>query len=118
MWLVDQKDIDVVLKELDIITLPKPIMDMSMTEIRKYFAYATGGIIMGMLMRNLIWQIYTQIQAGNPPDFVQKKSNIRGMWYYIKKKFSQHHPLRGDHYSLMIKSLTLMVRADKLLNKS
>lgn len=32
------------------------------------------------------------------------------MWYHIKKKFSQHHPLRGDLYNLMSEQLTLMVR--------
>lgn len=113
MWLLTefgQKGLDEVLKELEIIPLPKPIMDMSLKEIRKYFGFANGSIQMGMLLRNLIWQIYGQIQAGKPPDFVQKHGNIRSMWYYIKKKFSQHHALRGDRYGLMVKNLTLMVR--------
>lgn len=99
------------LQELGIIPLPKPIMDMSLAEIRTYFGYATtSGIQKTPLMRNLLWQIYGQIKAGNPPDFYKKQGFIRGMWYYIKKKFSQHHPLRGDLYNLMSESLTVMVR--------
>jgi len=100
-----------VLDELGIITLPKPIMDMSLREIREYFGYdTTNGIKKTLLMRNLIWQLFNQIQAGNPPDFYKKQGFIRGMWYYIKKKFSNHHPLRGDMYNLMSSQLTLMVR--------
>lgn len=104
-------DQQAVLDELEIITLPKPIMDMSLREIRQHFGYATTkGIKKTLLMRNLIWQLYNQIQAGNPPDFYKKQGFIRGMWYYIKKKFSKHHPLRGDMYKLMSSQLTMMVR--------
>lgn len=104
-------ELQAVLQELGIISLPKPIMEMSLAEIRQYFGYATtGGIQKTPLMRNLIWQLYSQIKAGNPPDFYKKQGFIRGMWYYIKKKFTQHHPLRGDMYNLMGEQLTLMVR--------
>jgi hypothetical protein len=104
-------DLQKVLDELGIIPLPKPIMEMTLKEIRTHFGYATTkGIKKTLLMRNLIWQLYTQIQAGQPPDFYKKQGFIRGMWYFIKKKFSTHHPLRGDMYNLMSSELTLMVR--------
>ncbi|PKL77673.1 MAG: hypothetical protein CVV27_04830 [Candidatus Melainabacteria bacterium HGW-Melainabacteria-1] len=104
-------ELQAILAELGIVPLPKPIMQMSLAEIRKYFGYATtDGIQKTLLMRNLLWQLYGQVKAGNPPDFVKKQGFIRGMWYHIKKKFSQHHPLRGDLYNLMSEQLTLMVR--------
>lgn len=111
MWLVAQSDINDALKELGIIPLSKPIMEMTMKEIRAHFGNQTNNNVkMGLLMRNLIWQIHSQIQAGNPPDFVNKRGNIRSMWYYIKKKFSKHHALRGDHYGTMSKELAKMVK--------
>lgn len=103
-------ELKTVLEELEIIQLPKPIMDMSMREIRQYFSYQSGEIKMSIFMRNLIWQIHGQIIAGHPPDFYEKHGFIRGMWYYIKRKLSQHHALRGDRYGLLVKNLTLMVK--------
>lgn len=100
------------LHRLGIIPLPQHIMDMPLKEIRKHFGYATTrGIKKSLLMRNLLWQIYSQIQAGQPPDFVKKHGFIRGLWYYIKKKFSKHHALRGDWYNLMSQELTRMIKA-------
>ncbi len=111
MWLTNKNDIQTVLNELGIIQLPKYIMDMDLKEIRQYFGYpTTDGIKKIPLMRNLLWQIYCRIKQGNPPDFYKKNGFIRGMWYYIKKKFSVHKPLRGDMYNLMCSELTDMVR--------
>lgn len=111
MWLTAQEDIQNVLDELGIIPLPKYIMEMDLKEIRQYFGYpTTDGIQKILLMRNLLWQIYQRIKAGNAPDFYKKNGFIRGMWYYIKKKFMEHKPLRGDMYGLMVSELTDMVR--------
>ena len=111
MWLFRQNEIQQVLNELGIILLPKYIMDMDLKEIRQYFGYpTTDGIKKILLMRNLIWQIYCRIKSGDPPDFYKKNGFIRGMWYYIKKKFTIHKPLRGDMYNLMCSELTSMVR--------
>lgn len=111
MWRLNPEEKDQILKELGIIPLPKPIMEMNLKEIRQYFGYpSSNGIKKAILLRNLIWQLYGQILSGNPPDFYKKHGFIRGMWYYIKKKLTQHHPLRGNMYDLMTQQLTLMVK--------
>lgn len=109
--MMDQAELQKILDEFGIIPLPKYIMDMDLKEIRQYFGYpTTDGIQKILLMRNLLWQIFQKIKSGNAPDFYKKNGFIRGMWYYIKKKFSEHKPLRGDLYGTMVSELTDMVR--------
>ncbi|MEW6351455.1 MAG: hypothetical protein AB1646_20575 [Thermodesulfobacteriota bacterium] len=64
-----------------------------------------------ILLKNVIWQIYERIRGGWYPEFVKRKGNIRGLWYYIKTRFHRHKPLRGMFYKTMIKMLARMVEA-------
>lgn len=68
-------------------------------------------IRIGLLIRNVIWQLHEQIQAGAQPEFYRKRGTIRGLWYHMKTHFHRHKLLRIDMYGSLIKQMTTMVVA-------
>ncbi len=102
--------------------------DMTMEELREHFgrpppkpkSSATrrpGRSIRGklpeirmeLLIKNVIWQLHEQIEAGAIPEFYRKRGTIRGLWYHMKTSLHQHKPLRGDFYSTIVKMMGKMV---------
>lgn len=102
--------IEATLKDLEIRHFDEDILKMKIAGWRKHFGYKNSdNFKMGLFFRNVIWQIYEQIQAGTPPDFVIKKGNIRSMWYYIRRPLSQYKELRVDRSGLMGRELQTMI---------
>lgn len=98
------------------------LTEMTLEEVREHFGYkpkpvparrgkARPEFRIEVLLKNVIWQIYEHIQAGQIPEFVKRRGNIRGLWYHIKTRFHRHKPLRGKFYKSMIKMLARMVEA-------
>lgn len=88
------------------------LLKMPIAQLREHFGFATtDGIQIGPFFRNVIWQLYERIQAGDPPEFYKKNGMIRGMWYHIKTPISRYKQLRGDRYNLMLAELATLVRA-------
>lgn len=102
------------------------LREMTLEEIREHFGYKITSptpkasrkkkkrkhrseFKIEILLKNVIWQIYEHIRAGQLPEFVKRRGNIRGLWYHIKTRFHRHKPLRGKYYKTMIKMLVLMV---------
>lgn len=99
------------LERLGIRHFDEDILAMKIEVLRRHFAYPTGTLKKALFFRNVVWQLYEQIQAGSPPDFYLKHGFIRGMWYHIKSRISRYKPLRGHFYGTMVKALTDMVKA-------
>lgn len=104
------------------------LREMTLEEIREHFGYKKPAVPpklrkpvkkkprkpksefkIEILIKNIIWQVYQRIMAGWFPEFVKRKGNIRGLWYYIKTRLHRHKPLRGRFYKTMIKMLARMV---------
>jgi len=88
--------------------------EMSREEILKHFSWTTtNNLQLDIFFRNVIWQFYERIQAGNPPEFYNKRGYIRGMWYDIKTPMNNHgfRQFREDRSSTMGKALAKLVEA-------
>jgi hypothetical protein len=100
------------LEELEIRRFDKDILKMSRKEWRQHFGYeTTKNIQLGLFFRTIIWQVYEEIQAGNIPDFMKKKENIRGLWYHISSKLYDYKDLREDRSGLMGNELQTLIEA-------
>lgn len=95
-----------VLVELEIRHFDEDLLRLSIKKLEGYFG---DPIPMDVFLRNIIWQIYEQIQAGTPPDFYHKRGFIRGMWYHIKTPLSRHNRFRKDLSGQMGRELQRMV---------
>ena len=105
------RSIDEELARLNIRHFDEDLLKMPIAQLRQHFGHLTTGTIrMGEFFRNVIWQLYEQIQAGHLPKFYKKHGLIRGMWYHIKTRISRYKPLRGDRYNTMLKELATLVR--------
>lgn len=62
---------------------------------------------------NVIWQVYTDIQAGRPPEFVKVSCNIRSFYYFMKTVIRDNSRIFEDsaniydHFSRGMKDLVL-----------
>lgn len=118
------KDLEAALQKLKIKHFDRDILtQMTLPEIREHFGYPNpnpaiidkpAAFKIQALLKNVIWQTYEHIRAGQIPEFVKRQGNIRGLWYYIKTRFHRHKPLRGKFYKTMIKMLARMVEAGVL----
>lgn len=107
---------DRVLETLQIRHFDQDILRMDLKELRKHFGYrTTGHIRKEVFFRNVIWQLFEKLQAGESLEFVKKHGFIRGMWYHIKTPITRYRALRGRFYGTMIQVLADMVRW-KLIN--
>jgi hypothetical protein len=105
------KTVETTLRELKIRHFDEDLLEMPIKKLREHFGYSTTDHLrMGEFLRNVIWQLYERIQAGDRPDFYNKHGMIRGMWYHIKAPLSRYKDLRGDRYSLMLNELATLVR--------
>jgi hypothetical protein len=88
--------------------------EMTKEELQEHFGWeTTDNLRLDRFFRNVIWQFYEQIQAGNPPDFYHKRGFIRGMWYPIKTPMSRHNfkQFKEDLSDTMGKALAKLVEA-------
>jgi hypothetical protein len=99
-------NIESVLKELEIRHFDEDLLRLSLAKLKEHFG---KDINMEVFFRNIIWQLYEQIQAGTPPDFYNKRGFIRGMWYHIKTPLSRHNRFRKDLSGQLGRELQLMV---------
>jgi hypothetical protein len=105
-------EIERTLRELGIRHFDENLLKMPIAQLREHFGFATtDNIQIGPFFRNVIWQFYERIQAGDLPEFYKKNGMIRGMWYQIKTPISRYKSLRGDRYNLMLAELADLVRA-------
>jgi len=108
-WAADES-LEDKLKRLQIREFSKDLLAMDLQELRQHFGFVTtGGIRMNLYIRNILWQLYRQVQAGHPPPFLSEGANIRSIWYHIKAKTSQHRATQGDHYGMVSTQLKLLV---------
>lgn len=104
--------VEAALREQGIRHFDDDLLKMPIADLRKHFGFATtDNIQIGPFLRNVIWQLYEQIQAGDLPEFHIKRGMIRGMWYHIKTPISRYKELRGDRYNTMLDELATLVRA-------
>ncbi|MEW5748978.1 MAG: hypothetical protein AB1793_09390 [Candidatus Thermoplasmatota archaeon] len=88
--------------------------EMSKEEILKHFGWrTTENVELGRFFRNVIWQFYERIRAGNPPEFYYKRGFIRGMWYDIKTPMNNRgfKQFREDRSGTMGTALAKLVEA-------
>ena len=101
-----------ILARLGIRHFDDDILAMPIERLRQEFGYATtDSIQITLFFRNVIWQLYEEIQAGKPPDFYNKHGFVRGMWYHIKSRISRYKELRGHYYGTMDSVMTELVAA-------
>jgi len=104
--------VEAALRELGIRHFDDDLLKMPIAELRKHFGFGTtNNIQIGPFFRNVIWQLYEHIQAGDLPEFHIKRGMIRGMWYHIKTPISRYKTLRGDRYNTLLNELATLVRA-------
>lgn len=98
-------------KRFGIVDLEQDILTMDLDELRRHFGYKNEKIKKGLFVRNVLWQIYGQIQAGNPPDLLAEGGNVRSVWYCLKPTVTRHRVSFGtsDLYSMVSGSLLDMV---------
>lgn len=114
-WLTRPKQVATSLEEtlakLQIRHFDEDLLKIPIARLRQHFGYpTTSHIKIGEFLRNVIWQLYERIKAGDHPDFYNKRGMIRGMWYHIKTRISRYKELRGDRYNTMLEELATLVR--------
>ena len=75
----DEKTIAQILAAEGIADVAQDLRQLSATELRERFAFASSGKInTTRVIKNLIWQAYTAIRAGRRPPIA---GNLRSFWY-------------------------------------
>ena len=97
-----------ILKKENIKDYAKDIRLMTKAELTKNFsAVSSGKPMAALIIKNLIWQTYTGIQAKKIPPF---EGNLRSYWYFIKPVLARVNLLEGsDHYQTMLKAFVEFV---------
>jgi hypothetical protein len=100
---------DEVLKELGIKHYKKPILKMLNEELLKEFGKSSKSINKSLFIKNVIWQTYEQIKAGQKPFDI---GNIRSFWYYIKDTMDRVGAnKKGDAGTIVLNMFVVMVKA-------
>lgn len=98
-----------ILKKLGIKDYSTDILKMSKEEILKEFGRGTKRLNKSLFIKNVIWQTYKRIKAGEKPFDV---GNIRSFWYYIKDTMDRIGATKqGDPYNIVSDMFVLMVKA-------
>lgn len=88
-----------ILKKEGIVHYKKDIRQMSRRELRKNFSFKTSGRLNAtLLLKNIIWQAYQKIQAGQAEPV---EGNIRSFWYQNVKPVLSRLGLKtsGERYT-------------------
>lgn len=100
---------DEILKELGIKHYKKPILKMPNEELLKEFGKSAKNINKSLFIKNVIWQTYEQIKAGQKPFDI---GNLRSFWYYIKDTMDRVGAnKKGDAYTIVSNMFAVMVKA-------
>ena len=100
-----------ILDQLGIKTYPTDLLKWSKEALLKEFGRgaAPKNINKSLFIKNVIWQTYQRIQAGEKPFDV---GNIRSFWYHIKDTMDRVGATRkGDGYAIVSDMFVLMVRS-------
>jgi hypothetical protein len=74
-----EKTVAQILAAEGIADYPQDLRQLSAAELRALFAFASSGKINATrVIKNLIWQAYTAIRAGQRPPIT---GNLRSFWY-------------------------------------
>ena len=99
-----------ILKSLGIKQYDKDILKMSKAELLKEFGKSAKSLNKSLFIKNVIWQTYQTIQAGQKPFDI---GNIRSFWYYIKDTMDRVGAnKKGNAYLIVTDMLMVMVKAD------
>ena len=102
-------DPEEILKKLGIKHYKKPILKMPNEELIKEFGKSAKNINKSLFIKNVIWQTYEQIKAGQKPFDV---GNLRSFWYYIKDTMDRVGAnKKGDAYTIVSNMFVLMVKS-------
>jgi hypothetical protein len=75
-------------KKYELLDLKRPIREMGRDELLAHFEDAESVksryVDKKKFARNVIWQLYQEIQAGQVPEFARVSCNIRSIYYYLK----------------------------------
>ena len=98
-----------ILKALGIKQYAKDILKMSKAELLKEFGKSAKSLNKSLFIKNVIWQTYQTIKAGQKPFDI---GNIRSFWYYIKDTMDRVGANnKGDGYLIVTDMLMVMVKA-------
>lgn len=98
-----------ILKELGIKHYGKDILTMSNEELLQEFGRGPKRLNKSLFIKNVIWQTYKRIQAGETPFDI---GNIRSFWYYIKDTMDRVGAnKKGNAYLIVTDMFMVMVKA-------
>lgn len=104
---LDQAEI---LKKLGIKHYDKDILRMSKPEILRQFGNGPKRLNKSLFIKNVIWQTYEKLQAGEPDPF--DIGNLRSFWYYIKDTLDRIGAnKKGNAYLIVSDMFMVMVKA-------
>ncbi len=87
----------------------KNILRMSKPELIKHFGKSAKHLNKSLFIKNVIWQTYEKIQAGEKPFDI---GNLRSFWYYIKDTMDRAGATKkGDPYLIVSDMFMLMVKS-------
>jgi len=102
-------DPEEILKKLGIKHYKKPILKMPNAELIKEFGKSAKNINKSLFIKNVIWQTYEYIKAGEKPFDI---GNLRSFWYYIKDTMDRVGAnKKGDAYNIVSNMFVLMVKS-------
>lgn len=98
----------------------KDIRHMTGRELERNFsAESSGRVVLTLVMKNIIWQVYERINAGLHPPIT---GNLRSFWYLWVKPVLSHIPVgfdpKTDPYDVMLRMFTRLILDLKLFRYS
>ena len=97
------------LKKLGIKHYNKNILKMPKPELLKKFGKSAKHLNKSLFIKNVIWQTYEKLQAGEKPFDI---GNLRSFWYYIKDTMDRAGAnKKGDPYLIVSNMFMVMVKA-------
>ena len=98
-----------ILKELRIKHYDENILNMSKEQLLKEFGRSAKTLNKSLFIKNVIWQTYEKLQAGETPFDI---GNLRSFWYYIKDTMDRIGAnKKGNPYLIVSDMFMVMVKA-------
>jgi len=103
---LDPQDI---LKKLHVKHYEDNILNMTKAQLLKEFGKSAKTLNKSLFIKNVIWQTYEKLQAGETPFDI---GNIRSFWYYIKDTMDRIGAnKKGNPYLIVSDMFMVMVKA-------
>lgn len=97
------------LQKLGINHYDKNILKMTKVELLKNFGKSTNNLNKSLFIKNVIWQTYETLKAGEKPFDI---GNLRSFWYYIKDTMDKVGAnKKGDPYLIVSDMFMVMVKS-------